>query len=362
MMPTGLPLHELHVASGASVEEVCGWLLPAHYGSPAAEHRAVREAAGLADQSLIGKLEVTGRDRVSFLQGMVTNDLAARSPGQACPAAFLDAQGKIQALLTVLVLEDRLLIELPPGLTEKTLRTLDKFLIREKVVFTDVTEAFQVIAIHGPAAARVLGRLTGSEATLEPFQHVEGAVAGIPVWFCRVDEFGVPGYQCWVTAERGAELWRQLLERGRPHGLVPVGTTALAVLRVEAGIPSFGHDVDGSTLLMEAPLEHLVSYTKGCYIGQEVVARIKYRGHVNRFLTGLTLEGERVPASGALVLTDGSEVGHVTSAIRSLALDQTIALAMLRREQQAAGTPVTVKDQDQTIPARVTALPFISAA
>ena len=167
-MPNMLTLHDVHIAAGALVEEVCGWLLPVHYGDPAAEHRAVRQAAGLLDRSLVGKVEVTGRDRVSFLQGMLTNDLNVLAPGQSCPAALLDAHGKVQALLTVLVLEDCLLLELPPGMTEKTLQTLDKFLISEKAYFTDVTEAFALFALHGPAAAAVLEAATGAAVDLAP--------------------------------------------------------------------------------------------------------------------------------------------------------------------------------------------------
>ncbi|MFQ5521117.1 MAG: glycine cleavage T C-terminal barrel domain-containing protein, partial [Candidatus Methylomirabilia bacterium] len=236
---------------------------------------------------------------------------------------------------------------------------LDKFLISERATFTDLTEALALLALYGPAAASVVAEVTGSAQALEPFQHLECTVARVPVRLCRVDELGVPGFHLWVPAQHGAHLWRHLLDVGRPYGLTPVGGTALTVQRIEAGIPSFGHDVDERTLLMEAPLDYLVHYSKGCYIGQEVVARIKYRGHVNRFLTGLTLEGARVPQSGAVVLAGEREVGRVTSAVHSLALNRPIALALLRREEQSPGTTVMVKDHDQIIPARVTALPFV---
>lgn len=361
-MANTLALHELHVAAGARVEEVCGWLLPVDYGDPVAEHRAVREAVGLVDRALVGKVEVTGRDRVSFLQGMLTNDLKAIAPGRGCPAAFLDAHGKVQGLLTVLALEDRLLLELPPGMTEKILQVLDKFLISEQVVFSDVTEAMGLFAVHGPNAPTVLAEATGARVSLDPYQHVELAVGTVPVRVCRMDELGVPGFHVWVRGPRAGDLWRQLIEVGRPRGLRPVGGTALAALRVEAGVPCFGHDVDETTLLMEAPLEHLVSYTKGCYIGQEVVARIKHRGHVNRFLAGLILEGSELPAYGAPVLVGAKEVGRVTSAVRSIALGLPIVLAYLRREHLEPGTPVTVKHRGATIPARVAALPFVSPA
>ncbi len=360
-MPNVLPLRELHVAAGALVNEMCNWLLPVHYGDPVAEHRAMREAVGLVDRSLIGKVEVTGRDRVSFLQGMLTSDLKALALGQGSPAAFLDANGKVRALLNALVLEDRLLLELPPGMTGKTLQALDKYLISEKVSFTDVTEAFALFALHGPTAAAVLAD-SGGPVSLAPYQHAERFVATFPVRLLRVDEFGVPGFHLWVAAELAADLWRGLMELGRPHGLRPVGGAALDILRVEAGVPWFGHDVDETTLLMEAPLEHLVSYTKGCYIGQEIVARIKYRGRVNRFLTGLILDDSEAPEHGATVLADGKEIGRVTSAVSSIALKRPIALAYIRRECLEPGTPLTVKHHETTIPARVAALPFVRSA
>ena len=125
-------------------------------------------------------------------------------------------------------------------------------------------------------------------------------------------------------------------------------------------MPWYGHDVDETVILPETRLERLVSYNKGCYVGQEVVARVKYRGHVNRALCGVVLEGERVPPSGAKVVAAGNEVGRITSAVRSIALGAPIALGYLRREQFAPGTAVTVEDQDGPIPARVAELPFVT--
>ena len=357
-MATRLALHAIHQGLGAVFDDRCGWELPFHYGDPAAEHRAVREAAGLIDRSLVGKVEVTGRDRVSFLQGMLTNDLKILEPGRGCPAAFLDAHGKVQTFLSVFVAADRLLLELPPAMTGKTLQLLDKFLISEKVEFTDVTEAFACFSLQGPAAARVLADLTGSSVSLEPYHHEERQANGAATRIIRVDETGETGFHCWVPAGHGASLWAALLEAGKPLGLRPVGLAALNSLRVEAGVPWYGHDVDESVLLPEIPLDPLVSYTKGCYIGQEIVARVKYRGHVNRRLSGFVLDGDRVPAFGARVVKDGGEVGRITSAVHSFSLNRPIALGFVKREWAEPGTEVVVHDEDLTLPARVSALPF----
>jgi len=354
-MPNQMALTALHLGQGAVMEETCGWLLPAHYGDPAAEHRAVREGVGLADRSLVGKAVVTGRDRAAFLHGMVTNDIKGLQPGQGCPAAFLDAHGKVVSLLSVYALEDRLLIELPPGSTEKVLQVIDHFLISEKAYFEAADEAFIVLSIQGPRSPALIERLAGRALDLAPYAHVEVNMAGAPVRVIRRAELGGAGFQCWVAPEHGEALWRAL----REGGARPVGVGAWEVLRVEAGVPLYGHDVDETVILPETRLEALVSYTKGCYIGQEVVARVKYRGHVNRALAGLVLEGARVPRHGATLHAEGKEIGRVTSAVRSLALGAPIALAYVRREHLDPGTAVSIHDGDAQLPARVAALPFV---
>jgi aminomethyltransferase len=355
VVPNRLLLDEVHRAEGALMEESCGWVLPRHYGDVAAEHRAVREGAGVVDRSLVGKVTVTGRDRQAFLHGMLSNEIKSLKTGQGTAAAFLDAHGKVLALLHVYVCEDRLLLELPPSLTDKTLELLDKFLISEKAYFEAADESFSVLAVEGPRAQGVLSSLAGRDLDLVPYQHVEVSVAGAPVRVVGRSDTGGPGFQCWTVAFQGPALWRALVDAGAR----PVGAEALNVLRVEAGIPWYGHDVDDTVILPETGLEHLVSYNKGCYIGQEVVARVKYRGHVNRALSGLVLDGDRVPAPGAKVVADAREVGRVTSAVRSITIGKPIALGYVRREHCAPGTGVTVQDGDVAIPARLAELPFV---
>jgi glycine cleavage system T protein len=362
-MANRLPLHAVHAQLGAVFNSPCGWELPFSYGDPEGEYRAVRTAAGLVDHSHGAVLEVTGRDRVAFLQGMLTNDLKALASGQGCPAAFLDARGKVQALLTVLILEDRLLLTLNGVSAEKTLQALDKFLISEKAYFRDVSVETALYMVAGPKAAAVIGRLTGEPPLSAPWAHAERRIGETKV---RVvtggGETGEAEAWLYAPSAAGETVWRAILEAGKPEGLRPVGVTALDVLRVEAGVPWYGHDVDETVLLPEIPLEPYVSYTKGCYIGQEVVARVKYRGHVNRSLTGLTFDGDRVPRHGAVVEKDDRQVGSVTSAVRSFALNRPIALAYVRREYLEPGTALTVKDNDLTLTARVTALPFYRRA
>lgn len=358
-MADRLPLHPSHERLGARLAEVDGWLLPLHYGDPAGEHRAVRSAAGLVDRSHRGKIEAAGRDRLSFLQGMLTNDVKVLGPGQGCWAAFLDAHGKVVSLLTVHALEDRLMVELDSGLKAKTLETLDRFLIGERVEFRDATGEWGIIGCHGPRARPALEALLGSRLTsLAPWHHASLALDGAPLRVVRVELTGEEGYDLWLPVDRLAEAWERLLTLG----VRPVGAEALDTLRVEAGIVRYGEDVDENTLVLEAPLEHTISYTKGCYIGQEVVARVTYRGHVNRKLVGFALGEGPLPARGDTIAVEGKEIGWITSAVTSPTLGRGIALGYLRREHWEPGTRVEIHTGGRSLGAEVTALPFYRRA
>lgn len=320
------------------------------------QYRAAREAVALFDRSSLGKATVTGRDRQSFLQGMLTNDVKGLVAGQGAPAAFLDAHGKVMALLAVYVTADRVLLELPASLTEKTLQTLDRYLISEKAYFEAADEAFAIVSLQGPGARPLLERLAGVTLDLPPYGHVEGSMSGVPVRVINRAEGPAPGFHCWVSAGHAPAV-RSAFESA---GAVVAEPETLDVLRVEAGQPWYPQDVDDSVILPETRLESLVSYTKGCYIGQETVARVKYRGHVNRALSGLVVEGERVPDAGARLTAEGNEVGRVTSAVRSIALGRPIALGYVRREHFEPGRALTVVDGAGEQPARVVALPFVT--
>jgi glycine cleavage system aminomethyltransferase T len=160
------------------------------------QYRAAREAVALFDRSALGKVTVTGRDRLSFLQGMLTNDVKNLAPGQGVPAAFLDAHGKVMALLAVYAAADRLLLELPPSLTEKTLQTLDRYLISEKAYFEPVDEAFAIVSLQGPGARPLLERLAGVALDLPPYGHAEVSMGGAPIRVINRAEGPAPGFHC----------------------------------------------------------------------------------------------------------------------------------------------------------------------
>ncbi|HJV55718.1 MAG TPA: glycine cleavage T C-terminal barrel domain-containing protein, partial [Methylomirabilota bacterium] len=235
---------------------------------------------------------------------------------------------------------------------------LDHFLISEKAEFEAVDDVFAILSLQGPGARGLLEGLAGTALDLTPYAHAEVAVTGAPVRVINRAEGPAPGYHCWTAVEHAEAMRSAALAAGA----VAAGAETLEILRIEAGQPWYPQDVDASVILPETRLESLVSYTKGCYIGQETVARVKYRGHVNRALSGLIVEGDRVPDVGARVLAAGTEVGKVTSAVRSIALGRPIALGYVRREHFEPGTAVTVVDGAGAQPARVSALPFVTEA
>lgn len=350
-----LPLHERHAAAGARFGEADGWLVPLRYGEPAAEHEAVRERVGIVDRSERGKVEATGRDRAGFLHGLLSNDIKGLTPGRGCETALLDVHGKVTALLLVHCLADRFVLEMERRLLGPVLATVDRYLFSEHVEFEDVSAAWGLLTVAGPWARKTLEEALGQAVPdLGRREHVALTWQGHTLRVSRGEESGEEELDLWVPAEAAGAAWDRLRETGAR----PVGREAWDVLRVEAGVVRHGIDVDAGMLLLEAPLPDAYSLTKGCYLGQEVVARVTYRGHVNRKVVGLRFDDERIPPAGAPVVAGDREVGRVTSAVVSPALRRGLALAYLRREHADPGTRVEVRAPEGPLPAEVAALPF----
>ncbi len=358
-MATQGVLFEVQRAAGATFGEVAGRLAPDRYGDPRAEYEAVRHAAGLLDLSWQGKVRIAGGDRVDFLHRMLSNDVKGLAAGRGCETFLLDSKGHVVAYLSLLALPDVLLAEADPPMASPMVEMLNRYVIADDVSLDDVSEAWGILSIQGPRAPAVLGDLLGGEApALEPLQHVEREVAGATARIVARSRTGEAGYDVWAPTDRLPALWDAAARVGGRHGLRPVGTAALDVLRLEAGEPR-AIDVAGDVLALETGLERAISFTKGCYIGQEFVIRVAHRGHVNRRLSGLVLDGDRVPPSGSTVRAGEKEMGWITSAAFSPALGRPIALGYVRRECNAPGTKVLVQAGEAVLDAEVVALPFI---
>ena len=320
-----------------------------------AEYAAARHGVALIDRREHGVLEATGRDRATFLNALLSNDVKSLTPGQGCAATLLDVHGKVQVVVLVWVLDDRILLVTPPGTATSTLEALDKYLFSEKVDLRDASGEWALVMVVGPEVPGLVERLAEAVPEARPWAHVVGRLDGVEVRLVRGGgETGEP--EIWITAPvTDAERARKALTGA---GAVTLGVAALESLRIEAGTPRFPADIGPAVLLPEVPFETLVSYTKGCYPGQEVVVRIRDRGHVNRHLRGLVLEGDAVPPAGSEVVAGDAAIGAVTSGAHSLALGRPIALAMIRRQHAEPGTAVGVRIGDRVVPATVSALPF----
>jgi len=318
---------------------------------------AARSRAGLVDRGDYGYIVVSGKDRASYLQGLLTNDIAALKPGQGCYAAYLTAQGRMIADLWVYELGDVILLRVLREVKPVVLAKLEQFIFSEDVQLGDVTDTFMALAIVGPQAAGCLSTaLELPESTLADLPdhgNARASFIGESAIVLRLSDLGEPGFDVLVEAIAFEPL------RGALHraGAIDIDSQTAETLRVEGGVPKFHQDMDEQTIPLEAGIEsRAISLTKGCYVGQEVIIRVLHRGHgrVARKLVGLTKAGDGGITQGAVVQAEGKDIGEVTSAVWSPALGRPIALAYVQRDFVAPGTRVTVDGEA----AEVVALPF----
>jgi len=352
------PLADYHVSQGATLAAYHGGLVPARFTDPRAEHRAVREAAGLFDFSFRAKFAVAGADRVRFLHGMVSNDVKGLAPGSGTYATILNAQGQILADLRICCDEDRFVIDTDADLREKAMQTLRRYIIADKVVLEPL--ALYALAFQGPRARPLLEKTLHIDLPdLPEYGHFQTNFAGFPVRAVRASSTGEEGYEVWVNEKGLFGLWGAACGQAPTYDMLPCGTEALETLRIEAGISRYGSELGEDTLLLEAGLTNAVSFTKGCYIGQEIVERSRIRGHVNWKLVGIIASAPEPPSPETKLILEGKEVGEVTSACASPTLQKTIALAYVRRETAEPGTRLVLASG---VPAEVAALPFYRRA
>ncbi|MXY97770.1 MAG: aminomethyl transferase family protein [Gemmatimonadetes bacterium] len=341
-----------------------------HYGDAAAEYRAVRTSAGLSDLSGRGKLRMTGADRQRFLHRVVTNDVEQLGAGEGVYACMLTPQGKIISDMTVHVREEDLLIDVEPGMADVLRNTLDRYALMDDVEIADVTARYGLIGVSGRRADDCIQDLAGPLPPLSPGGHAEIELSGVPATVAWTHRTGERDYDIYVPADSADEIWKALLAGARDGEgdgavggvpCVPIGYETLEVLRVEAGIPRCTAELDDRIIPNEAVKDRAVSFTKGCYIGQEPVVMMEHRGRPNRLLSGLVIEGETLPEPNAMIRKDGKEAGWITTAVHGRAVDGIIALGFVRRRSLASGGPGgPLEVEVNGLPARaeIAGLPF----
>jgi folate-binding protein YgfZ len=407
-----LMLHEFHHGLNARFVELNGAEIVADYGDWLAEHAALREAAGVIDLSFRSRICLTGADRVRFLHGQVTNDVKKLHTGEGCYAAITTAKGKMESDLNIFALADELLLDFEPGLTEKISQRLEKFIVADDVQIVDVAPHYGLLSVQGPKTAEVIvalglmGRdallraqadrqisptiMKISDATLGeiylvnqarlfssplPAKRGEGQGEGhsinqtsspqpSPPLSGGEGEEALVGFDLFVPNNSLGAVADKLIAAAKQIGGRACGWTAFETARIEAGVPRYGADMDETNIPLECGIEsRAIVYNKGCYIGQEVINRIHSVGHVTRELRGLRLAdppgaGLPLPQKHDKLFHAGREVGYVTSAVKSPALNANIALGYVRREANQIGNELTLRTAAGESPVKIVELPF----
>jgi folate-binding protein YgfZ len=344
----------------AVVGDVSGTPVVLNYGDPAEEYNALRRGTLLVDRSHRLRATFEGDKAAETLTGLITNDVLALQAGHGQYAAALTPKGKIVADVRVFSRDGDLLVDVPPRAAAGWTAMVRRFVNPRLAKYADRTESLRDVAVFGAGARRLVSALTGiasgSLEALPAYAHQRVLIDGEPAMLARVPELNVEGYELFVGAEPAPALWQRLIAAGATPG----GLDAWEIARIEAGRPEWGLDIDETTIPQEANFDelHAISYTKGCYTGQETVARVHFRGHVNRHLRGLRFDDASivVPPRARLVTEATTVVGDVRSGALSPQLGP-IALAMVRREVPL-GTAVIAEWEGGTAPAQVVGLPF----
>lgn len=337
------PLAALHRNDGASMAEWFGCSLPDRWADPGLEEEFARRTVALIDKNYRAYLSFTGPDRVRYLNAILTNNIKDLAPGDGNVSLLLNPQGHILAEMETYALAESLFCVSYAMIRERLIEWLDKYIIMDDVTLTDETTRYGTLALEGPKAAEVVREVAGMElTTLEELGRTETSVSSIRCWATKRSPGGVAGCEFLVERDRLADLWRVLSDAVRKHGGGPMGYAALSAQRLVQGVPWFGYDFGEKQIPHEAGLQDThISYTKGCYTGQEIVERVRSRGQVNRQRVGLMFDGETPPDGGEPLTADAKEAGYITRAAVPSFLAHAIGMGYVRREYAALGSKLS---------------------
>lgn len=354
------PLFKIHQKLGGTFDNKHqDWNLAVDFTDCVSEHNAVRNDIGIADNSYFGTLRLVGEDRAKFLHRIISNDVENLSVGEGNYATLLTNRGKIIADLRVYILDDAVYINTAPEITEVVYTELDKYIIADDVELTIETDNIGAIGVYGPNSAEFLQSVCNLDGLSEvPDYHSRRCeIEQHSVVCVRSNALGVCGFHLYIEADSLEWLWNKLFSM-KPD-LTPVGWQALESLRIEAGTPRYGAELTDSVFPLEAELENAIDFEKGCYIGQEIVARMKYRGHPNRLLRGLEIHGEDLVEMNSSIYDDGKEIGWVTSSVISPTFGKPIALGYVRMAYTEPGSKIQIETPKDYVSATIVDLPFI---
>lgn len=335
-------------SSGARMGNYRGGDTPSSFGDTAAEFTSLLQGAALFDLGWQAKLQISGKDRTRWLNGMITNNIRDLGQGRGVYAFILTPQGHNQGDLTAYNRGEYLLATTDRDQVAKVTTVLQKYIIMDKVEIEDISEKLVSVGIAGPKAAETLRKMGIDVSQLELSEVVDAVWQEIGMSVVRNSHPQIDGYEIWLAPDNVERLWDALVTAGA----TPVGSDALEMYRIARGVPRYGIDLRERDLPQETGQEHALNFSKGCYIGQEIVERIRARGNVHRTFIGFDVAGEP-PQPGTKVRANEKDMGEITSATR-LPTGRSIAVGYLRREVAAPGTTVKIGEQTAT----VRSLPF----
>jgi folate-binding protein YgfZ len=362
---TPLVLHEFHATLDATFAEVNGMEAVEHYGNWRGEHSALRNSAGIIDLGFRSRLVLTGTDRVRLLNGQVTNNVKDLPAGEGCYAALVTNKGKMQSDLNIYILPEEILLDFEPGLTSTIAERFNKFIIADDVQVMDAAPHYGLLSVQGPQAWAVVERLgLNFPMPAKPFhsRNVNDETMG-ELYCMNQPRVGTNGFDIFAPTNSLAAIADKLIAAAKEIKGGPCGWRALETARIEAGIPRFGMEMDETNLAPEAGIEsRAISYTKGCYIGQEVIARIRTYGQVAKALRGLRFADSLpdLPRKGDKLFSGDKEAGYVCSAIRSPTLNGNIGFGYVRRGHNQIGTELKLRSATGESVATIVPTPFVT--
>jgi len=360
---TPLALHEFHTELNGRFTEVNGMEAVADYGDWIAEHAALRQSAGVIDLSFRSRLVLTGADRVRLLNGQVTNNVKDLPAGSGCYAALVTNKGRMQSDLNIHILPEEILLDFEPGLGPAIADRFNKYIIADDVQVIDAAPHYGLLSVQGPQSWAVVERLGLNFARPErPFDSSSVKDETLGEMYCmNLPRVGTTGFDLFTPTNSLAAAADKLIAAAKQARGRGCGWRALETARIEAGLPRFGAEMDETNLPPEAGLDtRAISYTKGCYIGQEVIARLRTYGQVAKALRGLRFadDAKELPRKGDKLFFGEKEAGYVCGAIHSPALSANIGLGYVRKEHNRIGTALRLRRASGEVNATIVALPF----
>jgi aminomethyltransferase len=352
------PLYDVHAALGAKIVPFAGFEMPVQYPTGiTAEHKAVREKAGLFDVSHMGEFIVRGPQAVDFVNYVTTNDVAALKPGQAHYSTILREDGTIVDDCLVYRAEDRLLMVVNGSNIDKDFAHISRFLKKfPDATLENISDQIALLALQGPDAARILQQHTDTDLSrIKYYEFTTGKIAGVDkVYISRTGYTGEDGFELYFPAEQAKKIWNALTASGE---VTPAGLGARDSLRLEMGMALYGHDLDDTTTPLEASLGWLVKMKKGDFVGRDALAKQKEQG-LKRKLVGFTTPERSFPRHGYPVFAKGKPSGEVRSGTMSPTLGIPIGTAYVPVESAAEGSPLEIEIRGKRVPAVVQKMPF----